>query len=52
MTCRKQGLVAFRRRPLSFEIPGRADQILEGSSNSWHGNSGVFCLMVAPLFVG
>lgn len=46
-TGRKQELVAFRRRQMSFEIPGRADQLLEGRSSS-----GVLCLMVSPLFAG
>lgn len=51
MSGRKQELVAFRRRQMSFEIPGRTDQIHEGSSNT-HGSSGVFCLMVTRLFAG
>lgn len=35
MTGRKQELVAFRRRQMSFEIPGRADQILEFRNNQF-----------------
>lgn len=51
MTGRKQELVAFRRRQMSYEIPGRADQILE-FRNNLHGSSAVFGLMVTPLFAG
>lgn len=51
MTGRKQELVAFRRGQMSYEIPGRADQILEFRNNP-HGSSAVFGLMVTPLFAG
>lgn len=50
MTGRKQELVAFIRRQMSFEMPGRTDQIHEGGSNPY-GSSGVCCLMVPPLLM-